>query len=690
LVVFRGGISTATWGDLVNYPLARGRNPLWWDYDNDGRLDLVMTVTELAEAPATLFRQTPTGFRDVSAQVGFNPATVAPFPFAQLSDFNGDNRMELLTVSGSPPLTLYTVNNNNQLVNQPNRWFEGIALATPQDMAIADFNNDLRPDLYLATRGTPADLVQINPKQVNAYFTANQSEQGARFQTNGALTLEFPQIDPNEIFIGARGVNPTGQRLTLNANDPKVQGFPAYQPGVSSGFFIGYNGATQQWQVRWSRPNLLSTHAFFQSTEPITGLTALGEPISRGKRADQLLINTGDRFINRSAQAGLNAIPTAAKSVAAGDFDNDMDVDLYIVNSGFAGNQPNVLLSNRGNGTFVALPNAANAFGTDLGLGDTATVVDYDRDGALDLFVTNGSKIDGIVAEQFFADAPYQLFRNQGNDNHWLEVDLQGRQSNADGIGSKIYAKTGAITQLREQAGGMHNKAQDSPLIHFGLASFNRVNTLEVRWSSGIQQELANIQADQIVTVVEGEGKQGADRLQGASLNDRLIGFNSNDTLSGNSGNDILVGGNGDDVLQGSAGNDVLRGEGGGDFLSGDLGRDTCIGGAGQDLFLIQSRQDGGDVIQDFQVGVDTLQFRRAGFGARLPLGPLKLQYFQVGTGAERRSDGLRPTVGHRFIYDDRTGNLSFDPDGSGAAVQIELLTLGNLSRLSHQDILIV
>jgi Ca2+-binding RTX toxin-like protein len=168
------------------------------------------------------------------------------------------------------------------------------------------------------------------------------------------------------------------------------------------------------------------------------------------------------------------------------------------------------------------------------------------------------------VAEQFFADAPYQLFRNQGNDNHWLEVDLQGRQSNVDGIGSKIYAKTGAITQLREQAGGMHNKAQDSPLIHFGLASFNRVDTLEVRWSSGIQQELANIQADQIVTVVEGKGKQGADRLQGASLNDRLIGFNSNDTLSGNSDNDILVGGNGDDVLQGGAGNDVLRGEGGG------------------------------------------------------------------------------------------------------------------------------
>ena len=77
---------------------------------------------------------------------------------------------------------------------------------------------------------------------------------------------------------------------------------------------------------------------------------------------------------------------------------------------------------------------AGGAIGTQLGRSDVVAAADYDRDGFLDLFVTNGAD----PTSPFVADGPHQLFRNQGNSNYWLEIDLEGVTSNRDGIGSKL------------------------------------------------------------------------------------------------------------------------------------------------------------------------------------------------------------------------------------------------------------
>ena len=70
-------------------------------------------------------------------------------------------------------------------------------------------------------------------------------------------------------------------------------------------------------------------------------------------------------------------------------FDNDMDVDAYVVASA-SDNLPNILYENQGDGTFVAVPDAGGAAGTTLGRGDSVVTADYDGDGFIDLFVTNG------------------------------------------------------------------------------------------------------------------------------------------------------------------------------------------------------------------------------------------------------------------------------------------------------------
>ena len=99
--------------------------------------------------------------------------------------------------------------------------------------------------------------------------------------------------------------------------------------------------------------------------------------------------------------------------------------------------------------------------------------------------------------------APTQLFKNLGNDNHWIEIDLVGVTSNRDGIGAQIRATAEGVTQLREQDGGIHYRGQDHQRIHFGLGSNTMVDELTVRWPNGNMQVLQNVPADQIIEVVE-------------------------------------------------------------------------------------------------------------------------------------------------------------------------------------------
>jgi hypothetical protein len=213
-------------------------------------------------------------------------------------------------------------------------------------------------------------------------------------------------------------------------------------------------------------------------------------------KQDRLYVQGEDEhFQDVTYQNGLGS-PTACESAVAGDFDNDMDVDLYLVCHGPIINLPNILFENDNQGAFVMVPEAGGAVGSTNGRGESAVVADYDHDGFLDLFVVNG-------AWGGFENGPHQLFRNTGNTNHWIEVDLEGVVSNRDGIGARVYASAGGKTQLREQVGGMHNSSQNHQRVHFGLGTNTVLDELVIHWPSGIVQQLNGITADQILHVVE-------------------------------------------------------------------------------------------------------------------------------------------------------------------------------------------
>ena len=146
-----------------------------------------------------------------------------------------------------------------------------------------------------------------------------------------------------------------------------------------------------------------------------------GSVVGASERADRLYFNRGDGTFEVAPSTG-TASHAYGIGVAAGDYDNDGDVDLYLTNYG-----PNALLRNDGTGTFEDV--SAHAGVADDGFSTAATFLDLEPDGDLDLFVVNyvawhpaierDCYIEGFLTycppQNYNAPAPDRLYRNNGD-----------------------------------------------------------------------------------------------------------------------------------------------------------------------------------------------------------------------------------------------------------------------------------
>ena len=497
----------------LGYIGSRGRSPLWFDRNNDGRLDLLQGAGSRSDGavPATIFVQDD-GFVDLRPSLNFD---LEPTRFGILSDLVNDNTPELIALDPYTGISIYDSTTIEDLT-------DSILPADYRaiDFISEDFNGDLLPDLYLTRRGlSNSAFTSTSDTSFNLNLDIEAETKGVAWETPGEITIDlwtfgfsFEEIDPEDIFIGASALNPqdldivipteddtvTELQLTLDPEDSRVAGLASFTPGVDEGLYIGYDRAASRWQMQLSTPDKDLVAAVVNSSSNITKTEAIAFNNELQPNPDVLLLNDGDRLIDRTANSGLNSVRTAGVNSVAGDFDNDMDVDLYVVTTNAAGNEPNVLYDNQGDGTFKAVADLNDAVGSNLGIGDTVTTADYNNDGFLDLFITNGD-----FPLLLNRNAPSQLLENQGNDNNWLEIDLEGVVSNRDGIGAKVYVTAGGITQLRQQSGGMHDQVQNDSRLHFGLADNTSVDEIRIEWSSGIVQNITDVDANQIISIVE-------------------------------------------------------------------------------------------------------------------------------------------------------------------------------------------
>jgi enediyne biosynthesis protein E4 len=212
--------------------------------------------------------------------------------------------------------------------------------------------------------------------------------------------------------------------------------------------------------------------------------------------------NTGKgSFTEVTRESGMTKItlPMAGYSPMIADFDNDGWKDIFVsrghvqspASTNLAINQPNTVFRNLGGMKFAALTGEAGFTAQAPARHRGSAFGDLNGDGRLDLVVSALS-------------APAEIWMNQTpGEHHWIEFKLQGTKSNRDGIGARIKVVTKSGAQYNHVTYSCGYASSSAGPVHFGLAINPSVDSVEIRWPSGIVQTLKDVAGDRVVAVKE-------------------------------------------------------------------------------------------------------------------------------------------------------------------------------------------
>ena len=88
--------------------------------------------------------------------------------------------------------------------------------------------------------------------------------------------------------------------------------------------------------------------------------------------------------------------------------------------------------------------------------------------------------------------------------NNWIQIQLTGTESNRSGIGGRVEIVADGHTQVQEVRCGSSYCVQNSFILNFGLGESEIVNTITVKWPSGIIDRLENNTPNQLINIIEG------------------------------------------------------------------------------------------------------------------------------------------------------------------------------------------
>ena len=420
----------------------------WADYDGDGDQDLYVSARSSANK---LYQNNGSGsFTDV-ANAPINSAT--DDLGAAWGDYDNDGDLDLYMGVNGAANKLFRNDGGGTFTDQATA--AGVASTSPTvAVAWGDYDNDGDLDLYITVSGGGgANIFYENDG--DGTFTDKTTASGLT-DTGGGRTTAWADYDNDgdlDLMLANFGAN-----STLFQNDGDLTFTASSAPGGAHAVTWGDYDNDGDLEI------YITHHAGVNS----------------------LFRNDGSgTFLEVAATAGVADISGLAYGAGWADYDNDGDLDLAVVNSGFADR----LFSNGGSGTFTEVATTA-------GLGDTGTGrgmawADYDGDGDMDLYVATATGETNL------------LYKNNGNTNKWLHVKLTGVANNRSAIGTVVTAVTGATRQVRQVSGGDGYQSQGSLTVEFGFGSTTTVDSLIVEWADGLRQFLTNVATNQVLSLTE-------------------------------------------------------------------------------------------------------------------------------------------------------------------------------------------
>jgi len=497
------------------------------DYDGDGFEDIFVTDSCSTCKNHLYHNNGNFTFTDVAEQAGVaggnddDNASTAALWF----DFNNDGKPDLLVVRFGHSILYENLGNGR---------FRDITKSAGLDRymnaikAIAfDYDNDGYPDLFFGSYFQPIDIFHPNTPRFfpESFETANNGGGVTVFHNNrnGTFTEVTDRV----------GVHTTGWTLDLGHGDANNDGFEDLYVANDFGtdrFFLNNGNGTftdkTATAIGFDTKKGMNVDWGDYNNDGLLDIYVTNIYDDYMKECAMLWQNMGDgTFVDVSSEVGTcdTGWGWGAKFF---DYDNDGWLDLYVMNGWVSAGKENYVpdifamvtrpglnladarnwppIGNKSLSGYErkrlfhnvggVFKEEASRHGLDsLKDGRGIAVADFDNDGRLDLFVTN-------------ADDEANLYRNVlPTGAHWVTLLLEGTKSNRFAIGAQVRLTAGGKTYLQFVNGGNGFAAQSTTRVHFGLATLTKIDSIEVRWPSGLKQTFTGPEVDRLYKIVEGQ-----------------------------------------------------------------------------------------------------------------------------------------------------------------------------------------
>jgi enediyne biosynthesis protein E4 len=456
------------------------------DFDNDGRLDLFVTSTRGGNV---LFQNKGGGrFEDVTTKAGLKH--VGHSQSALFFDYNNDGFLDLLLTKTAKWTT-------EEYDKHYRYWVGQDILLETQNPALREYNilyrnngdgtfTDVTEKSGLKGMGWAGDAVAFDydGDGLLDVFVTNMFGRSQLYHNNGDGTF----TDVTLKTLGRTPWGGVGAKVFDFNNDGRLDLFIA---DMHSDMWMGndYEHQSKKRAVANEKRKFL-THRVLEMQVGMWG-------DKLGWRRDDVFLGNGfyrnegnGQFTEISEQAGLETFwPWGA---ATGDFDNDGYEDLFVPSGmGYPYYYwPNYLLMNQGDGTFRNQarergiePPRGGEYPTQIAGGKaarssrSAVTGDFDGDGRLE-----------IVVNDFNGQPSY--FKNELPRRNYVAFRLTGTKSNRDAIGALVKLVIGKEIMLRQVQGSAGYLSQSSNTVHFGLGERPGIDQVEILWPSGKRQSI--------------------------------------------------------------------------------------------------------------------------------------------------------------------------------------------------------